>query len=47
MSRNKRLNDQAGDNTLQGLVIDWHLADTDSAPFIGAELAYQSTYAYA
>jgi len=38
---------QYGDNSLDGLVIDWHLADTDSAPYIGAELAHQPTYAYA
>jgi len=38
---------QYGDNSLDGLVIDWHMADTDSAPYIGAELAHQPTYAYA
>jgi len=48
ISRNKRLTNLVGEDiNLAGLVIDWHLADTDSAPFIGAELAYQSTYAYA
>ena len=46
-SRYKILNNQAGDYSLVGLVIDWHLADTDSAPLVGAELAYQPTYAYA
>ena len=46
-SRNKRLTNLISDSSLDGLVIDWHLADTDSAPFVGAELAYQPTYAYA
>ena len=46
-SRNKRLTNLISDNSLDGLVIDWHLADTDSAPLVGAELAYQLTYAYA
>ena len=46
-SRNKRLTNLISDNSLDGLVIDWHLADTDSAPFVGAELDYQPTYAYA
>ena len=44
-SRNKRLTNLISDNSLDGLVIDWHLADTDSAPFVGAELAYQPVYA--
>ena len=46
-SRNKRLTNLISDNSLDGLVIDWHLADTDSTPLVGAELAYQPTYAYA
>ena len=46
-TRNKRLTNPNGDNSLDGLVIDWHLADTDSAPLVGAELDYQPTYAYA
>ena len=46
-SRNKRLTNLISDNSLDGLVIDWHLADTDSAPLVGAELDYQPTYAYA
>ena len=53
MSRNKRLNNQVGDNTLQGLVIDWHLAEYDysagvgTAPVQDTGLAHQPTYAYA
>ena len=43
----KRLTNLNSDNSLDGLVIDWHLADTDSTPLVGAELAYQPTYAYA
>ena len=46
-SRDKRLTNPNGDNSLDGLVIDWHLADTDSAPLVGAGLDYQPTYAYA
>jgi len=46
-TRDKRFTNQIGEFSLDGLVIDWHLADTDSAPLVGAELAYQPTYAYA
>ena len=46
-TREKRLINLISDNSLDGLVIDWHLADTDSTPLVGAELAYQPTYAYA
>ena len=48
MTRYKRLNNQAGETSLDGLVIDWHLADTDQVPDIGVScLEYQPTYAYA
>ena len=45
MSRNKRLTNSNGDNSLEGLDIDWHLAEYDypAAP-IGND---QPTYAYA
>ena len=54
MSRNKRLiNSIDEDMYLAGLVIDWHLADTDQVAetltemFSVPSLAYQPTYAYA
>ena len=47
-TRYKRLNNQVGETSLDGLVIDWHLADTDQVPDIGVScLEYQPTYAYA
>ena len=42
-----------GDNSLDGLVIDWHLAEydysagVDTAPVLDTGLAHQPTYAYA
>jgi len=48
MSRNKRLTNSNGDNSLEGLVIDWHLADTDQvAPMSVPSLDDQPVYAYA
>ena len=44
---------QNGDNSLVGLVIDWHLAEYDvpadvsTASVLDTDLAYQPTYAYA
>ena len=53
-SRNKRLTNPNGDNSLDGLVIDWHLAEYDvpttnvsTAPVLDTGLAYQPTCAYA
>ena len=47
-TRYKILNNQAGEISLEGLVIDWHLADTDQVPDIGVScLDHQPTYAYA
>ena len=52
-SRYKILNNQVGDNSLDGLVIDWHLAEYDysagvgTAPVQDTGLAHQPTYAYA
>ena len=45
----KRLNNQNSDNSLQGLVIDWHLANTEMGfdNFVEPILDYQPTYAYA
>ena len=49
MSRTKDSQNQDGDNSLDGLVIDWHLAESDMS--VGVELVmvndYQPTYAYA
>ena len=42
-----------GDESLDGLVIDWHLAEydysagVDTAPVLDTGLAHQPTYAYA
>jgi len=48
MSRNKRLTNSNGDNSLEGLVIDWHLADTDMVASNSVPLlADQPVYAYA
>ena len=45
----KRLTNLNSDNSLDGLVIDWHLAESDMS--VGVEPVmvndYQSTYAYA
>ena len=49
----KRLTNLVSDNSLEGLVIDWHLAEYDvpanvsTAPVLDTGLAYQPTYAYA
>ena len=48
-SRNKRLTNLISDNSLDGLVIDWHLANTERSFDIYVEpvVDYQPTYAYA
>ena len=48
-SRDKRLTNPNGDNSLDGLVIDWHLANTERSFDIYVEpvVDYQPTYAYA
>ena len=48
-TRIKRLTNQNSDNSLQGLVIDWHLANTEMGfdNFVEPILEYQPTYAYA
>ena len=40
---------QNGDNSLDGLVIDWHLADTERMfnDFVEPVMDYEPTYAYA
>ena len=46
----KRLNNQNSDNSLQGLVIDWHLANTEMGfdnMIVEPVSDYQPTYAYA
>ena len=45
----KRLTNQNSDKSLQGLVIDWHLANTEMGfdNFVEPILDYQPTYAYA
>ncbi len=49
MSCTKDSTNQDGDNSLDGLVIDWHLAESDMP--VGVEPVmvndYQPTYAYA
>ena len=49
MSRTKDSTNQDGDNSLEGLVIDWHLADTERMfdDFVEPVMDYQPTYAYA
>ena len=50
MSRNKRLNNQNSDKSLAGLVIDWHLANTEMGfdNFVEPMISdYQPTYANA
>ena len=46
---NKRLTNSNSDNSLQGLEIDWHLANTEMGfdNFVEPILDYQPTYAYA
>ena len=48
-SRNKRLTNQNSDKSLQGLEIDWHLANTEMGfdNFVEPILDSQPTYAYA
>ena len=45
----KRLTNLNSDNSLEGLVIDWHLANTEMGfdNFVEPTLDYQPTYAYA
>ena len=50
----KRLTNSNSDSSLEGLVIDWHLAEYDvpttnvsTAPVLDTGLAYQPTCAYA
>ena len=49
MSRYKRLVNLISDNSLDGLVIDWHLADTERMfdDFVEPVMDYEPTYAYA
>jgi len=48
-SRNKRLTILNSDKSLQGLVIDWHLANSEmvSNDFVEPVSNYEPTYAYA
>ena len=48
-SRDKRLTNPNGDNSLDGLVVDWHLANTERTFDIYVEpvVDCQQTYAYA
>ena len=46
-SRDKRLIIQNGDTSLQGLVIDWHLAEKDGDWNNPPISNYEPTYAYA
>ena len=46
MSRTKDSPNLNGDNSLEGLVIDWHLAEYDYSPMV-AVTNDQPTYAYA
>ena len=52
-TRDKRFTNQYGDNSLDGLVIDWHMAEYDvpagvsTAPALDAGQDYQPTYSYA
>ena len=49
MSRTKDSQNQKGDNSLDGLVIDWHLATSEivSNDFVEPVSNYEPTYAYA
>ena len=47
ISRDKRLTNSNGDKSLDGLVIDWHLAEFDY-PAMNAPIGdYQPSYSYA
>ena len=46
MSRTKDSPNQNGDDSLDGLVIDWHLAEYDYSPMV-AVTNDEPTYAYA
>ena len=48
-SRNKRLTNLNSDKSLEGLVIDWHLANTEMGfdNFVEPTSDYQPTYANA
>ena len=48
-TRYKRLTNLNSDNSLEGLVIDWHLATSEmvSNDFVEPVSDYQPTYAYA
>ena len=48
MSRNKRLTNLVSDNSLVGLDIDWHLANSEMGfdVFVTPVPDYQPTYAY-
>ena len=48
-SRYKKLTNSNSDKSLQGLVIDWHLANTEMGfdNFVEPILDFQPTYAYA
>ena len=51
-TRKKRLNNQNSDKSLQGLVIDWHLANAEMCEntandFVEPISNYEPTYAYA
>ena len=47
MSRNKRLTNLVSDNSLDGLVIDWHLANAEIVnDFVEPVSNYEPTYAY-
>ena len=49
MSRTKDSTNQDGDNSLDGLVIDWQFANTERMfdNFVEPVMDYQPTYAYA
>ena len=49
MSRTKDSQNQNGDNSLDGLVIDWQFANTERMfdDFVEPVMEYQPTYAYA
>ena len=49
MSRTKDSQNPNGDNSLEGLVIDWHLANSEmvSNDFVEPVSNYEPTYAYA
>jgi len=48
-TRYKRFKNQNSDNSLEGLEIDWHLANTEMGfdIFVEPILDFQPTYAYA